>query len=271
MINNIRIDYYTGTGGSEMIAKLLAGKLKTGNRNVTVNRIIRDEISGIDKLDIDYYILIFPVHSFNAPKPIYEWVEHLSGNACKTAVISISGAGNVITNSASRQKTVKLLKKSNFNVIFEEMIRMPNNWMNVPNEKKYTRILSKIPQKIDAISQLVLAEKRKRNIVYWIDYLNSTLGEAEKKITRKFGNGIKVTDACNGCGLCAKNCCSSNIQIEKQTSPKPKFGNRCDMCLGCIYNCPQKALVPTSWAFQIDKKGYDLQAMCRIAGVKNSI
>lgn len=264
MTSNIRIDYHTGTGGSKLIAKLLAEKLKSGGMNVTVNRIIRDKISGIDKPEIDYYILIFPVHSFNAPKPVYEWVEHLSGNGCKTAIISVSGGGNVITNSASRHKTVKLLKKSNFNVIFEEMVRMPNNWMKVPDEKKYTRILSKIPEKIESISQAILQEKRGRKIVYWIDYLISALGEAEKDGGRKFGNGIKVTEACTGCGLCAKNCCSSNIQIKKQTSvdtpSKPTFGDRCDMCLGCIYNCPQKALIPTVWAFQVDKKGYDLEA-----------
>lgn len=272
MGNNIRIDYYTGTGGSKLIAQLLAEKLKINSKNVVVNRINRDEIFDIDKLNFDYYILIFPVHSFNAPKAIYEWIGHLSGNYCKTAVISVSGGGNMITNSASRHKTVKLLKKSNFNVIFEEMIRMPNNWMNVPNEKKSMRILSKIPKKIDIISEAVLAEKRRRKIVYWIDYFISALGEAEKRVTQKFGNGIKVKDTCTGCGLCAKNCCSSNIQIEKPTSvelsPKPKFGNRCDMCLGCIYNCPQKALWPGVWAFQIDKKGYDLDSLCQIADAK---
>jgi ferredoxin len=271
MKNNIRIDYHTGTGGSEWIAKLLAEKLKLCNMNVVVNRIVRNEIYGIDKIDIDYYILIFPVHSFNAPKPIYEWVAHLDGNCCKTAVISVSGGGN-FTNSASRYKTVKLLKNRNFNVIFEEMVRMPNNWMKVPDIKKCTHILSKIPNKIDEISQTVLAGKRKRKIVYWIDYLISILGEAEKKGTRQFGEGITVTDACTGCGICAGNCCSSNIQIERKTSAgasfKPKFGNQCDMCLGCIYNCPQKALLPTTGAFQIDKKGYDLKAMCKIAGVK---
>lgn len=270
MTKNIRIDYYTGTGGAKMTAELLAEKLKASNTNVEVNRIKRSNISGIDKLDIDYYILIFPVHAFNAPKSVYEWVEHLSGNGCKTAVISISGAGNVVSNSASRHKTVKLLKKSNFNVIFEEMIRMPNNWMNVPGEKKFTRILSKIPQKIEQISQTILAEKKRSSIVYWIDYLISALGEMEKKELPKFGSGIKVTDDCTGCGLCAKNCCSANIQMEEQSS-KPMFGNHCDMCLGCIYNCPQKALQPTVWAFQVDKKGYDLNAMRQIADMKNRV
>jgi ferredoxin len=263
-MKNIRIDYHTGTGGSKLVAELLAEKLKNNNTNVEVNRIFRDEISGISEISIDYYILIFPVHSFCAPKPVYEWVKHLTGNHCKTAVISVSGGGDTITNSASRCKTIKLLKKRNFNVIFEEMIRMPNNWMKAHGKKKYTRILSELPNKIGTISQAVLSEKKQRKIIYWIDYLIAVLGEAEKKSTRKFGNGIKTLDTCNGCGLCAKNCCSSNIIIENQ---RPKIGSRCDMCLGCIYNCPQKALQSTYAAFQIDKKGYNLRLMCKNANL----
>ena len=264
-MKNIRIDYYTGTGGCELVAKLLADKLKNENRTVEVNRIYRDNINELENLNIDYYVLIFPVHSFNAPKPIYEWVEHLTGNACKTAVISVSGGGDVLSNSACRCKTVKRLKKSNFNVIYEDMIRMPNNWAKAPKKEKYTRILSELPNKIDEISQIIITEKRKRKIIYWFDYLLSALGEAEKNGTHKFGKGIKVLDTCNACGLCSKNCCSSNIQMEKQTESdsfgKPIFGNRCDMCFGCIYNCPQKALQPTWGAFQIDKNGYDLGLM----------
>ena len=259
-MKNIHIDYHTGTGGSELIARLLADKLKNENCKVEVHRICRDNITEVKNLETDYYILIFPVHSFNAPKPIYEWVEHLAGNHCKTAVIAVSGGGDIVTNSACRCKTVKLLKKSNFDVIYEEMVRMPNNWMKAPKEKKYTQILSKLPDKIVQISQTIIAEKKSKKIIYWIDYLISALGEAEKKVTRKFGNGIKILDTCIGCGLCAKNCCSSNIQMENQADlpAKPKFGNRCDMCLGCIYNCPQKALQPTYGAFQVDKNGYDL-------------
>ena len=256
-MKNIRIDYYTGTGGSELIARLLADKLKINNCNVEINRIFRANINGVMELDTDYYILIFPVHSFCAPKPVYEWVEHLSGNCCTTAVISVSGGGNVLSNTACRCKTVKLLKKSNCNVIYEDMVRMPNNWMKAPEPKKCTRILSLLPNKIDEIAQTVVSQKTAKKIIYWIDYLISALGEAEKKYTQKFGNGIKVLDTCTGCGICAKNCCSSNIQKEKM----PKFGDQCDMCLGCVYNCPQKALQPTYGAFQVDKNGYDLRMM----------
>ena len=262
-MKNIRIDYHTGTGGSEMVAKLLANKLNIHNMHVDVNRIFRDNIINIQTLDTDYYILIFPVHSFNAPLPVYEWIAHLAGNHCNTAVLSVSGGGNVLSNTACRFKTVKLLQKSQCNVVYEEMVRMPNNWVRAPGKEKIKRLLSDLPAIIDKIAKDIVTEKREKQPIYWIDYLISALGWAEKIWTKKFGNRITVLDNCVGCGRCSQNCCSSNIKMEDQNSgdtpAKPIFGNRCDMCLGCIYYCPQKALQPTWGAFQIDKNGYDLQ------------
>jgi ferredoxin len=147
--------------------------------------------------------------------------------------------------------------------------------MKAPKKEKYISILSKLPNKIEEIAQAVISEKRGRTVIYWMDYLISALGEFEKKGTPKFGSRIKVLDTCTGCGVCSKNCCSSNISMESQVSTdlhlKPKFGNRCDMCLGCVYNCPQKALQPTYGAFQTDKNGYDLKQMCKNAKVEEIV
>ncbi|MCL2416412.1 MAG: EFR1 family ferrodoxin [Bacteroidales bacterium] len=257
-MKNIRIDYYTGTGGSQLIAERLAEKLKTENNTVIVNRIYRADTKEPKTLDVDYYVLIFPVHGFNPPKPIFEWAKHLTANGCKTAIISVAGAGNALTNTACRYKTRKLLKKVGFDIIYQDMVRMPNSWKNVPERLKYTRLLSKLPTKIEKIAKAIATEKRGRKLIYWFDYLLTALGRTTQNSTHKFGSGINVLDSCTSCGLCAKNCCSSNIQMETNL---PKFGNQCDMCLGCVYNCPQRALQPTWGAFQIDKKGYDLRSM----------
>lgn len=251
----IKIDYYSGTNGSKLIAEKIAEKLTNAGKEVSISRINRDEIVKQSLENIEYYILIFPVHSFNAPKPVGEWIESLQGNGCKTAVIAVSGAGEVVTNTATRRKTIKLLEKQNFNVVFENWVRMPNSWMKVPDKKKFTRLLRQLPSKIEEISSAILTNKIFRKKPYWFDIFMSWIGNAEKKITNKFGLGIKRLETCNGCGLCATNCCSSNIKIE---NGKAVFGSRCDMCLGCLYNCPQKALKATTMAFQVDKKGYVL-------------
>lgn len=253
---NIRIDYYTGTGGSEMVAKQMAVKLTAKGSVVTLNRIIRDKFIAPD--NFDYYVLLFAVHSFNAPQPVFEWVQKLDGKGQKCAVISVSGGGEVISNTACRRKIIKCLYLANFEVVYEDMVRMPNNWMNVPKRKKYEKILTQLPIKVTEISNAILGQRKQRKSPLGIDILISAAGRCEKLVTKKFGRGIKVTDNCTGCGLCAQRCCSSNIVIE---NGRAIFGGRCDMCLGCIYGCPQKALVATYGGFQVDKKGYDLKAM----------
>lgn len=251
---NLRIDYYTGTGGSEMAAKQIAAKLTTKGCGVEMNRIVRDKFIASD--GFDYYVLLFAVHSFNAPQPVFEWVNKLDGRGRKCAVIAVSGAGEVFSNTACRRKIIKSLSQASFEVIYEDMIQMPNNWMSVPKAERCKKILGQFPQKINDICDAIFEQRKRRKSPYWIDILISAGGRCEKLITKKFGRGIKVTDSCTGCGLCARNCCSSNIVIEND---RAVIGDRCDMCLGCIYGCPHKALVATYGGFQVDKEGYDLR------------
>lgn len=255
---NIRIDYYTGTGGSKLIADRIAKELVAKGNRVKVNRIIRDQFVVDD--DFEYYLLLFAVHSFNAPAPVFEWVAQLQGEGRRCGVVAVSGAGETITNTASRREIIAALQLKSFEVIYEEMVRMPNNWMAVPSEEKCKRLLMQMPVKCEEIANAIFEQRQRRTSPYWIDIAITEMGKTEKLFTAKFGQGIKTTEACTGCGLCAKRCCSSNITIKEG---KASFGNRCDMCLGCLYGCPHQALIATKAGFQVDKKGYDLAKMMR--------
>lgn len=188
----IRIDYYTGTGGSEMVAKQLAANLTAKGCAVTLNRIIRDKFVPSD--DFDYYVLLFAVHSFNAPRPVFEWVQKLHGNGAKCAVIAVSGGGEVVSNTACRRKIIKCLSLVNFEVIYEDMVKMPNNWMSVPGREKCERIMTQFPLKATEISDAIFAQRKQRKSPFWIDILIAAAGQCEKLVTKKFGQGIKVMD-----------------------------------------------------------------------------
>lgn len=52
-------------------------------------------------------------------------------------------------------------------------------------------------------------------------------------------NGFITGNACTGCGMCAKVCPASNIQI---IEGKPAWLNRCEHCLACYNWCPNNAI-----------------------------
>ena len=48
---------------------------------------------------------------------------------------------------------------------------------------------------------------------------------------------FQVEDTCIGCGLCARNCPISAIDMVKQ---KPSWNTeQCVMCLSCLHHCPK--------------------------------
>lgn len=62
------IAYYSGTGSTEMVADRFAENLKE------IGTVIMDKITNGNSISNDTYdmlFLIFPVHAFNAPKPVY--------------------------------------------------------------------------------------------------------------------------------------------------------------------------------------------------------
>ena len=48
-----------------------------------------------------------------------------------------------------------------------------------------------------------------------------------------------TTDACVGCGKCAKLCPLNNITL---ADGKPQWGKNCTQCMACICKCPTEAI-----------------------------
>ncbi len=256
-MKNAKIVFYTGTGGTARVAAAFEAAL-IGQGCVTAKQQIHAGIAP-DYGPSDLLVLIFATHAYNAPLPVYEWIERAPRvDGTPAVVVSVSGGGDVSGNSNCRAGAVRRLEAKGYQVVYEEMLAMPNNWMHATPEPLALMLLRILPEKTDAIVKNILSGKTRRSKPTLLGGILSCLGELEKKGAPKFGKKIKTLPACNGCGWCAKACPAQNITI---TDGAAEFGGVCQLCFCCIYGCPQKALAPGALKFAIIKQGFSIKTL----------
>lgn len=251
----IKIAYYSGTGGTELAAKRFQSHFEAEDCVCTIEKITNG--MSINQNDHDLLLLLFPVHAFNVPEPVYRWIDSLhTAKHTPAAVISVSGAGEVCPNTACRVGSIKRLTKKCYRVIYDRMIVMPSNWVaSAPTPLPYL-LMQALPIAVEQISYDLLSGVCKKGKPLWIDRIFSMVGKLETSGGHYWGKRIKVLEHCTNCGWCAGHCPASNITM---MNGKPIFGDGCHFCLKCIYGCPSKALQPGTMKFVVIQEGYCLK------------
>jgi ferredoxin/flavodoxin len=251
---SVKIVYFTGTGGTQRVARGFQRAFMEAGFNASLQRISAGPFKG--EISHDLLILTYAVHAFNAPEAVYKWIDCTARvHGVPAAVISVSGGGEMTPNTACRSRCIKKLEKKGYAVIYENMLIMPSNFA-VPVKKPLAlMLLEALPGKINRITCDIVNGVTKRTKPLLMDRVLSYMGRAEKTGARYFGRRIRVSGTCSGCGWCERNCPAGNITLNSNV---PQFGNKCCLCLGCIYGCPDKALEPGIGRFVIIKEGYSL-------------
>jgi len=253
-----KIVYFSGTGGTALAAACFEDLLKKQGCRVSSCRIGRDMDRDLSP-GHDFLLLLFPVHAFNAPEPVFRWIEKQPAvRGKKAAVISVSGGGEMFPNKASRLSSIRRLEKKGYHVVYESMLVMPANCLLPVKPIVASMLLNILPVKVQGIVKDLMDGKIVRSRLSRADRIASILGEMEKPSAKLWGRFIKSTDACTSCGWCSANCPVGNIRM---SDGRPRFDNHCSMCLGCIYGCPEKALVPGIGKLLVLKDGYDINQM----------
>lgn len=257
MEKRIRIVYFSGTGGTERAAKCFMSTFEEKGHKVTLHKI-KEAPTSFERDNV-ILLLLYPVLAANAPRKVHEWIENLESiSDIKAAVVSVSGGGEISPNTASRVSIIKKLTKKGFTVTYENMLIMPSNFLSSAGAPLSRLLLEVLPEKVKAAVSCIESGEIRRTDPLLLDRLISGIAKLEHHGARVFGKRIAVGDACSSCSLCAENCPVGNITM---TSGKPVFGNNCNLCMGCIYGCPCKALEPQMGKFAVLKEGFDLAAL----------
>jgi ferredoxin/flavodoxin len=257
------IVFFSGTGGTARFAAHLRDALAARGTGVTVTEL---GPTPAPPVAADMLVLLYPVYAANAPQPIGEWIAAApEGCGTRTAVVSVSGGGEMSPNTACRARTIRQLTRRGYAVRYERMAVMPANFITPYGDALAARLLRAAPVLAARIAEDLQAGVTRRTRPTVWDRLLSGLFLLEHAGSGIFGRGLHAGDACNGCGLCARRCPRGNIAMR---NGKPVFGKKCVICLRCVYACPQKAIKAKYGQFAVLKDGFDLDAVeARMAGV----
>ncbi len=260
-IKKIHLVYFSGTGGTRRVAGAFRNEILNRSLELTVNDLDRSYLTRdhcVDESTLpapDLVVLVFCLHAFDAPEPVYHWINETPLDNTRIAVISVSGGGDAWPNTGCRERCCAALEEKGFSVVYDRMMCMPSNWVFPVSDHAAMWMIRAIPEKVNLILDDLLAGVARRSHQKMTAF-RSWIGNLEKQNTAMFPQEITITSACTGCGLCARGCPVNNISMNGR---HPIFGHDCIMCFRCIYGCPAHAM--TTGNFMVLKNGFDLDAL----------
>ncbi len=257
----ICIFYFSGTGNTEIITNLLQKELSNLNANVIVMKIetiIKKKI----KVKTEKYDLIgigYPIHAFNAPKIVYDFVHRLHNDKGKKA-FTLRSSGDPFLNGGSTKMLRNLLEKKGFDVFNENLSIMPTNVFLQFKDNLNKQLYQLAQIRIKKLAQDIMKRKvflQKNSIILTI--ISKLFSFMETTGAKWLGKYMKISDSCIKCFNCVRNCPTGNILLVDDNDDTIKFDRSCNLCMRCIYECPTNAIHFKYFRFFEIKQGYNIK------------
>lgn len=253
------IFYFSGTGNSKWVAENLADLLHEKTADISVlnfesagNKEYKNYIEEIAQgIKNDEYIgFVFPVYAWGAPEIVTDFAKKLKkslGNANKFGDAADNPEGKTFTFALATCGEEAGYTLKNFSKIIplksSYSLVMPNNYVvgsDLEDEGTVLSVLRNAKEEVKRMAEELIAKKEVCRV-----HEGSAAGLKSGLVNfgfNKFARSTKsfyTTDACTGCGLCAKNCPTHTITMENN---RPVWGSQCYQCLKCINRCPAAAI-----------------------------
>ena len=233
----MKIFWFSGTGNSLWTAKKLAYAAKAELVNIADTRDM-DTVTVED----DAVGFVFPTYWGDIPRPAKEFLLKLRAPkdtwffAVMTSAGGDSGVSFLCIDRALYAQGQKLSLARN--------ITMPGNLLKA-SAKNEKAILKGTEQELKDILWDVFhrtADLKSENKGPGKRFVQQTPFRSPNALIKRF----RITEDCDGCGICAQLCPTGNITV---TDGKAVHGKNCANCYACRHWCPKAATVPVARMF----------------------
>ena len=229
--------YFSGTGNSNYVAKRIADAL--GDEILNLNdRIKSGDTSPVETGE--QVIIVTPTYAWRIPRVVRDWLLKTELRGAKRAWFVMT-CGSEIGNANKYNGDLCAEKASS--CMGTAQIVMPENYIamfSAPQADKARQIVAKAEPNIDCVIASIQSNQPfapTRNNLY-----DRLMSGPVNPIFYKFfvkADAFTVSEACIGCGQCAKLCPMNNVTLK---DGKPVWSKVCTHCMACICYCPVSAI-----------------------------
>lgn len=226
------IYYFSGTGNSYQVAKLLAYLTQDKMQDISTLKDYKhdDSVMGF----------VFPVHCYDVLDLMQDFIRKLEIKRDKKiyCYVVVTCGGKVGNTFITMQD---LLKVKNIELAYRNEVYLPDNILSFWGKKYNYNLLNTYKDKVLKIAEELNQRKTNNNVLvkksWWYVIKKYISWLFIKKCLQK----KTVKKNCIHCKRCVKLCPTNNI-IEEAGKIKFKSNNNCIYCLACIQWCPMQAI-----------------------------
>ncbi|MCL2479620.1 MAG: EFR1 family ferrodoxin [Treponema sp.] len=228
-----KICYFSGTGNTLWSAKKIAAQ--SGGETELINMGVCT--GGKISLEAEAVILLFPAYAYGLPVIVRNFVKKAEFRTAYLAVFVSYGT----SPGGALAEISRILGRKKITNLWFGRIPAVENYIAMFGPQKQKTIARRIEMQRTATEEAVRCIKeRKTNRVFAFRPVSSCVSMLFSLGIKLFYRWYKVTDKCDGCGICQKVCPVAGIVMKND---KPQFTKKCEHCQGCIQWCPQKAIL----------------------------
>ncbi len=238
-----RIFYFTGSGNALAISRAIVDGL--GDAEIVP---MAKHLAGYTGADEERIGLITPVYAWGPPRMVTDFAKRLKlrEEQYVFAVVTCGGTpGRTLTTIQKLLRSKGSDLNAGFAVRGDFLPKLPGmdemaiikfiGWLgrnDVP-----ARASERLPEIIETVAAEHDHRPETSNLA--VNLVSSPIYAGAIRSFQKADSGFSASDACTSCGICTRLCPRQNVRLE---DGRPVWHGDCEMCYGCMFWCPERAI-----------------------------